>query len=306
MKATQVFSYNEAFSRSLGWISEVEQAALKNFRVAIAGVGGVGGHYAETLARLGITKFNLADPDQFEIANFNRQNGSGISTIGKNKLEVIRARILDINPKAEITIFDRGLTSENLSHFVQGVDIYLDGLDFFVLDERIWLFAELRRLKIPAIISAPLGMGTSLLVFDHDSMSFEKYFGLRSDQPATEKALRFLIGLSPSLIQRRYQVDMSRVNFEDRKVPSTPMGCNLCSGFAVTTALKILLNRRGILKAPWCIHFDAYTMQLKKSYVFAGHKNPLQTIKRFFASYLINRGKRRSSKEETYELKEVA
>ena len=67
------FSYDEAFSRNLGWVTEAEQARLRRTRVCIAGLGGVGGVYLLTLARLGIGAFSIADFDSFALANFNRQ-----------------------------------------------------------------------------------------------------------------------------------------------------------------------------------------------------------------------------------------
>ena len=73
------FDYHEAFSRNLGWVTEAEQETLRNKRIAIAGMGGVGGSHLLTLTRLGIGAFNLADFDQFELANFNRQAGASVS-----------------------------------------------------------------------------------------------------------------------------------------------------------------------------------------------------------------------------------
>ena len=61
--------YNKAFRRNLGLITEQEQQKLSNAHVAIVGMGGVGGIHAATLARLGIGRFSIADPDVFEISN---------------------------------------------------------------------------------------------------------------------------------------------------------------------------------------------------------------------------------------------
>ena len=66
------FSYAEAFDRNLGWFTEPEQQSLRAKKIAIAGMGGVGGIHLLTLARLGIANFHIADLDRFETANFNR------------------------------------------------------------------------------------------------------------------------------------------------------------------------------------------------------------------------------------------
>lgn len=62
-----IYDYNKAFSRNIGWVTDLEQHLLKNKRIAIAGLGGVGGFHFLTLARLGIQNFNIADLDHFEI-----------------------------------------------------------------------------------------------------------------------------------------------------------------------------------------------------------------------------------------------
>ena len=66
------FDYFKAFSRTIGWISKEELNLLRSRHIAIGGVGGTGGYYALTLARLGIEQFTLADFDCFEISNLNR------------------------------------------------------------------------------------------------------------------------------------------------------------------------------------------------------------------------------------------
>lgn len=75
------FSYREAFSRNIGWVTSTEQEALHHKKVAIAGMGGVGGVHLVTLARLGIGAFHIADFDAFDLVNFNRQVGATVSTL---------------------------------------------------------------------------------------------------------------------------------------------------------------------------------------------------------------------------------
>ena len=97
-----MFSYREAFDRNIGWVTEEEQDVLAQKRVAIAGLGGVGGVHLLTLTRLGIGKFNLADFDHFELHNFNRQVGATVSSIGRSKLEVMAEMACAINPGLRI------------------------------------------------------------------------------------------------------------------------------------------------------------------------------------------------------------
>lgn len=271
------FDYQEAFSRNIGWLTREEQASLRGRRVAIAGMGGVGGVHLLTLCRLGVSRFHLADFDTFELANFNRQAGATTSTLGCAKLGVMMAQARDINPEVEITGFPQGVSPENLDAFLAGVDIFVDGLDFFAFDIRRAVFAACRDKGIPAVTAAPLGMGAAVLNFLPGSMSFEDYFRF-SDGPEAEWPIRFVIGLAPAGLQMQYLADSSAVDMASRRGPSTIMACQLCAGVAATETLKILLNRGPVRAAPHGYHFDAYRLRLAKTWRPGGNRNPLQRL----------------------------
>lgn len=283
-----MFSYSEAFRRNIGWVTEAEQQVLRGKRIAIAGLGGVGGAHLLTLTRLGIGRFHLADFDKFELHNFNRQVGANVHSIGRAKAEVMAEMASAINPELEIRTFDDGVHAGNAERFLEGVDLYVDGLDFFVFDERQRVFDLCAQRGIPAITAAPLGMGAALLVFLPERMSFEQYFRMGHASTA-EKAARFLVGLSPSMLQMGYLVDPSRLDLAARTGPSTPMACDLCAGIAATEALKVLLGRGGVVAAPWGVHFDAYKNRLRRTWRPGGNAHPLQRalialIKRRYAA----------------------
>ena len=280
--ASQTFDYREAFARNIGWVTEAEQAALRGKRIAIAGMGGVGGVHLLTLARLGVGAFNIADMDTFDLVNFNRQAGAAMSTVGRPKAAVMAEMAKDINPELDIRIFDRGVDASNLDDFLSGVDLYVDGLDFFAFKARRDTFYACHRLGVPAVTAAPLGMGTAVLSFLPGHMSFEEYFRLEGCDE-DEMAVRFLLGLSPAMLQRGYLADPSRVDFNARRGPSTIAACQLCAGVTATEALKILLGRGKVLCAPWGFHFDAYRNRYVKTWRPWGNRNPIQQLGLFIA-----------------------
>jgi molybdopterin/thiamine biosynthesis adenylyltransferase len=269
------FDYDDAFSRNLGWVTEAEQQALRGKRIAIAGLGGVGGSHLLTLVRLGIGAFHLADFDTFALANFNRQAGAMMSSVDQPKLDVLAAMALDINPELKIARFPMGVTPDGIDAFLDGVDLFVDGLDYFALDIRRKVFTRCGERGIPAVTAAPLGMGVALLNFLPGGMSFDDYFRMEGLGP-DEQAIRFLLGLSPSMLQLKYLADRSRVNFAERRGPSTVMACQLCAGFAATEALKILLKRGRVIAAPRGVHFDAYRYRFTRTWRPGGNNNPVQ------------------------------
>ncbi|WP_281300095.1 MULTISPECIES: ThiF family adenylyltransferase [unclassified Iodidimonas] len=296
----QNFDYDTAFSRTLGWITHTEQQILKGKRVAIAGLGGVGGGHALMLARLGIGAFHIADFDRFDLANMNRQAGAFVSTITKPKCAVIKSMLLDINPEAEIKDFPQGVDDRNLDAFLEDVDLFIDGLDFFVLDIRRALFARARALAIPAITVAPLGLGASLLTFMPDSLSFDRYFrfsSIKTDEASrqnetaaqTKNYVRFMIGLAPAALHRSALVDQSHVDFSRKAGPSTPMACGMASALLGAEAMKILLKRGRIKPAPFVHQYDPYQQRLRTTWTAGGNANPWRRVKIELARHWIEK-----------------
>ena len=277
-----LFRYDEAFARNIGWVTEAEQAALRGKRIAIAGVGGVGGVHLLSLARLGIGAFHVAEMDTFDLVNFNRQAGAMMSTLGRPKVEVMIEMARHINPELDIKVFGEGVNAGNLDAFLDGVDLYVDGLDFFAFQARRDTFNACHAKGVPAVTAAPLGMGTAVLSFLPGKMSFEEYFRLDGCDE-DEMAVRFLLGLSPAMLQRGYLADPSRVDFAARRGPSTIAACQLCAGVTATEALKILLGRGEVLCAPWGFQFDAYRNRYIKTWRPWGNRNPVQQIGLFVA-----------------------
>lgn len=275
----QTFDYGKAFSRNIGWVTESEQQRLRESHVAIGGLGGVGGVHLLTLARLGIGNFSIADFDVFDIVNFNRQVGANVRTLDQPKIDVLAQMTNDINPEIGLRTFPEGVQPETLDAFLEKADVYVDGLDFFAFSARRMTFAACERKGIPVVTAAPLGMGTALLVFAPGGMPFEDYFGFgECHGDENEMAIRFLVGLSPAMLQRGYVADMSRINLAERRGPSSIAACQLCAGVAAVETLKLLLDRPGVRLAPWGSQFDAYKLRYVRTWRPWGYRNPLQRL----------------------------
>jgi tRNA A37 threonylcarbamoyladenosine dehydratase len=182
--------YDRAFSRNRGLINEADQQKLKNTRVAIPGMGGMGGTHAATLARTGIGKFTIADFDEFGVHNINRQYGAMASTVDKDKAQVMAGIIKDINPSADIKIINEAVGPENAD-----VDVMIDALDVFVMDARLLLYKKARELGIPVISAGPIGFSAVVNVFSAEGMSFEDFFGIEEGMSEQEIMLCFLQAL---------------------------------------------------------------------------------------------------------------
>lgn len=272
-----MFDYDEAFSRNLGWLTPQEQQRLRRARVAVAGMGGAGGVHVQALARLGVGALTLTDFDSFEVANFNRQAGAALSTVGQPKVEVMRNFALDINPEIDVRVFPGGIDENNLADYLDGVDLLIDAIDFFANELRPALYRAARERGIPVVCSAPLGAGASLICFQPSGMSFEGYFGFAGCDDIT-MAVRFLVGMSPRLPQRHYLAYPEIVDFVKHRVPSLGMACQFTAGMAVTAAMKLLLQRGRVKGAPHSYQFDAYLGRFYRCWRPGGYRNPLQKL----------------------------
>jgi molybdopterin/thiamine biosynthesis adenylyltransferase len=283
--APNQFSYDEAFSRHRGLIGVEEQERLRRSTAAIVGMGGVGGIHLITLARLGIGGFSIADPDRFDVVNFNRQYGANCRTLGRPKAEVMAEEARAINPGLRLRVLPEAITPENVGRLLDGVDVLVDGIDFFEIEARRLVFREARRRGIWALTAGPIGFSTAWVVFSPTGLSFDDYFDLRDDMDRMDQLVAFLVGLTPRATQRTY-MDLSQVDPSSGRGPSAGLACHLCSGVAAAEVVKILLGRSPIRAAPWYFQFDAYRQRLCRGRLPGGNRHPLRRLKR----HLVRRG----------------
>lgn len=132
---------------------------LSNMKILIFGIGGVGSYVCEALVRSGVKHFILVDSDEIALTNVNRQIHATLKTVGRSKVEVMKERMLDINPDCDITIYKEfylpdnhsNIISDNLSYIVDAID---------TVSAKIDIICEAKRRNIP-IISA-MGAGNKL------------------------------------------------------------------------------------------------------------------------------------------------
>lgn len=121
---------NEQFLRTAMLLGENAMERLKNARVAVFGIGGVGGYVVEALARAGIGHIALVDSDTISLSNLNRQLLATHSTLGMPKVEAAKARILDINPASQVETYPIFYTPET-AHLLDfsRFDYIVDAID---------------------------------------------------------------------------------------------------------------------------------------------------------------------------------
>lgn len=281
--------HSQAFSRNIGLFSIEEQERLAKAKIAIPGMGGVGGIHFMTMVRTGIGKFNISDFDIYEPVNINRQFGARVPDFGRSKMEVMKKQALSVNPFIEINEFPTGISQGNIDEFLDGVDVVIDSLDFFAFDARRLLFNRAREKGVYVITAGPLGFSAAMLIFAPDKgMGFDEYFNIIKGMKPEDKYLAFALGLAPKATQFKY-MDTSKLSFKSKKGPSLNIACQLCSGMAGTETVRILLKRGGIKPVPYYFQFDAYSQKYCRGKLFMGNRNPIQIAKSKLVKSMLNK-----------------
>ena len=149
----------DIFSRTEMLLGKENLEKLKNKKVIVFGIGGVGGYVCESLARTGVGKIDLVDNDTISESNINRQIIALHSTVGRYKTEVMKERMLDINPNIEVNIFNTFYTPETSNQFdFSNYDYVVDAID--TVSGKIELVLQAEKCDTPIIAS--MGTGNKL------------------------------------------------------------------------------------------------------------------------------------------------
>lgn len=149
----------EQFLRTEMLLGKEAMEKIKNSHVAVFGVGGVGGYVVEALARSGVKKFDLIDNDTVALSNINRQIIATHSSVGKYKVDVMKERILDINPEALVNVYKCFFLPENSGDFDFSKYAYIvDAID--TVTAKLELIVKAKEANVPIISS--MGTGNKL------------------------------------------------------------------------------------------------------------------------------------------------
>lgn len=225
--------YYSFLARSIPFLTEEGVKKLRNSTIAIAGLGGVGGATVVTLARLGVGNFILADSGRFDKPDMNRQWAAFKSTLGKNKIVVYEKVLKDINPTINIKKFNKGIPFDNLSIFLDDVDIVIDVLDFFINYElRKEFYRQARKKGIFMLTSSIVGFGATLMGFSPFGMKHEDFMkSWNKNMP-----FHFKEYFVPECI------DVIKDRMRTYEIPSLSLSCALAGSLLATESLIILLQ----------------------------------------------------------------
>jgi hypothetical protein len=246
----------EIFQRSLtAHLPPQAFDALQRSTVLVAGLGG-GSNIAELLVRKGIGRLVIADLDRYEPHNV-RQRGSAASTWGRRKSDVMRERLLDINPHAAVDAVSEGITVQNVDALVERSDYLVDMIDFHGLAEKVALHRSARRSGKIALTAPSIVNGAVLYVFRPGGITFEEFFEYEAGLPAAQLGPRFLKRLIPRYAREAPEELYQAAARGERSIPLDAVGVDQAAVLVAGALENLILGREDrVVLAPRGIQVD--------------------------------------------------
>ena len=222
------------------------QLRLRNARVCVAGVGGLGSVAAMQLAAMGVGYLRLVDYDVVERSNLQRQHLYDTSAVGYPKVEVAARRLSEMNPYIEIEPLPLAIGGHNAEEILKGVDVVVDGLDR--MSPRYAINRACVRLGLPYVFGAAVSMyGNTSTILPHETACLECFQGSAEDEALPSCAVlgvhpaiigliasievaettRILLRQTPRLANKLLHCDIEALEFEEIRLSVSP-SCSAC------------------------------------------------------------------------------
>ena len=276
-------------ARNYGFWSADEQQALIEADVAVAGVGGDGYLLGLSLVRMGVGRLRIADPEVFELENFNRVPGAGHHNLGRPKVDCFFEDALAINPSLKIEVYDEGVTVNNVDQFVEGADLIIDESELTKIEIGVTIADRARVRRIPNLQVMNIGFAAQVTSFHPvDQPTFRDMIGVSEDLSVEQVAQQGL-DLSAVLpyLPPYLDEDVFIAAAGGAPLPSIVQGVNLASAIGASQAFLHLTagvpgsRRPEPLWFPQILYVDALTGQSTISTdIAATHRESIEQMRR--------------------------
>jgi len=256
-------------SRNYGFWSADEQQAILAADVAVAGVGGDGYLLALSMVRMGVGRLRIADPEVFELENFNRVPGAKHANLGRSKVDCFVEDAMEINPAIKLEVFHEGVTVDNVDEFLGGAGLVIDESELTRIEIGVTIADRARLLGIPNLQVMNIGFAAQVTSFHPTrTPTFRDLIGAAEDTPVEEIARRGLSLASVLPFLPPYlDEDVFLAAAGGAPLPSIVQGVNLASALGASQAFLHLTagaagsNRPEPLWFPKILYIDALTGQ---------------------------------------------
>ncbi len=262
--------YKELTSRNYHFVPASVQEKLKNFKILIAGCGSTGGACTQSLARLGVCNFYLADNGDYELSNLNRQHAR-LENLNQNKAEFHANEIKRINPYVNIKFTNKGITKENVDDYVRNVDLVFDAVDVTTKDgieAKILLHKKCSEYKKPVLTGLDLGFLQWGRSYDYRNKDIKFLdgkadFALKANHPIASLFRIFPFQIVPT---HCYQLVLDLL--ENKISFASQMGCTSDALSAIIVPAVLNFAESQHLITGWKLDLYKYRYSLKDQFKY--------------------------------------
>ncbi len=258
--------YAELTRRNHHFIAPKVQARLRGFRMTVAGCGSTGGACIESLARLGVENFVLADNGTYELNNLNRQH-AGIDNIGQNKAEFHASQLKRINPYSRVKVYSEGVTLDNVRLLVgeggSKPDLIMDAVDVTSASgiAMKWALHEAAQKKgIPVFTAYDIGYCQLGIAFDYRNPKLAPLGGKLPAARAAKHPIKGLLQAMPLSYVPPHALGLIYDLLKDETTPATQLGCTSDLLSAIIVPAVVRLVETGTLIKGWNVNLETLAL----------------------------------------------
>ncbi len=258
-----MFDYDATFQRNIGMISGEEREILRKTKIAILGVGGVGGRFVESLVRLGCEDLLITDNAFFDPPDLNRQFSSSSNCLEQSKVECVAKAMKDINPEINLTTIAGGVTHENYKSIIDRSELILDAIDVNsgMIKQKVNRYAY--ESNKPVITTLLVGHGAICLAFDkRHGVSLDEYLGLEENDNQETFFNKLVKGVYPNVTSDScYNEALEKLLEGEGHIPSSTANSYIAGALGTMAVRGALFNRPSIPYAPNYQQVDLFDMK---------------------------------------------
>jgi hypothetical protein len=272
--------YRTLTARNFHFIPASTQSKLRKVKVLVAGCGSTGGACIESLARLGIENFILADNGEYELTNLNRQHAF-IENIGQNKAQFHRDNLKAINPFINVKCFPEGISLKNIDDSTQWADIIIDAIDVTSasgIAMKLQLHEKAHKESKAVLTALDIGFRQWGRSYDYRNKNLEVFDGAYEKAKAAQHPLKVLFSIVPLSAVPAHSLALVEDLLSKENVSASQLGCTSDLLSAIIVPVFVQFVETGKLAKGWSMDLHQFAKS-RKTRLQEFLKGPLQRRK---------------------------
>lgn len=271
--------YKTLTSRNHHFVSPTTQNLLRQVKVFVAGCGSTGGACIESLARIGVENFVLADNGEYELTNLNRQHAYK-EHIGHNKAQFHAECLHGINPFINVKCFREGVSHENIDESIAWADIIIDAIDVTSasgIEMKLHLHVKSQTARKPVLTALDIGFRQWGRSYDYRDRELDVLAGTYDKAKAARHPLKILFSIVPLSAVPAHSLQLVEDLLVKKDISASQLGCTSDLLSAIIVPVMIQFVETGVVASGWNIDLNEFS------------KSPMARFKEYMTGFSARR-----------------